>query len=203
MQAIDRITWIQPYYDLILNLIPIDTKTILDIGSGNGIFGFILRKTRNAKLTAIEPFTEYDLWHYDYIIRKKWQDCNFNELAQTSELDRPKYNKYDCITALEMIEHLSKEDALDFLQWTKFTANKVIISTPYVFEKQPAYDNNELQKHVCNITIKDFLNEGYRVYLFGTIAIRGIILRFFANKNLEPLLRGIGNIANIIGVYET
>ena len=56
----NQITWIEQYYDYILSLIPKDTESVLDIGAGSGIFGYILTKTRSIKrLDAIEPFA-YD-----------------------------------------------------------------------------------------------------------------------------------------------
>lgn len=180
------ITWIQPYYDIILNLIPIDTKTVLDIGAGNGIFGFILKKTRNVELTALEPFN-YDLNHYDIVIKEKYPEYTLTQ-------------RYDCIIALEMIEHLNKYDAMNFLKLCRIASNKAIISTPYIYQEQDEYDNNPLQKHLCNITIQDFRDKGYKVYLYGCINLKIIQIRFLAHRHLKFLLNRF--ITNIIGVYE-
>lgn len=183
-----RITWIQPYYDIILNLIPINASTILDIGAGNGIFGFILKKTRDAKIIAVEPFN-YDLSFYDRVYNSSWQDWIGKDILVHS-----------CLIALEVIEHMDKQDALHFLNAVKSIAKKVIISTPYVFQQQDEYDNNPLQVHRCKITIDDFTNRKYKVYIYGVINLKLISIRFFANSRLERLLKPF--ITNIIGVYD-
>lgn len=192
MQKHIDITWIEPYYDLVLNMIPKNAKSILDIGAGSGIFGYILRKTRQAQLTAIEPFS-YDLTHYDRVINSTWQDA----IPQSN----------DIVIALEVIEHMDKSDALDFLTYCKDICNSmVIISTPFVFEQQPEYDNNPYQKHRCNITIDDFLKHKYKVYLIGNFPLfnrYGLQMRLMANRYYKFILQKLGfNITNIIGVYE-
>jgi len=42
-----RITWISPYLDIVLDEIPVDVKSILEVGCGSGIFGFIIKKNGN------------------------------------------------------------------------------------------------------------------------------------------------------------
>lgn len=190
-----KITWIQPYYDLILNLIPVDSQTILDVGAGSGIFGFIMKKTRSAVITAIEPFEEYNLSHYDNVIKEKWQNISTNALT-----DR----QYDVVTALEVIEHLPRQDVLPFLKWCKYIGKRVIITTPYRFEQQPAYDNNILQIHQSLVTMNDFEQENYKTYLFGTLNMKLLNVKFLINKRFEPLIKRIkiAKITNIIGVYD-
>ncbi len=119
--TVKRITWISPYFDIVLDEVPLDAKRILEVGCGSGIFGFILKKTRpDAFIVGVEPF-DYELDHYDYIHRMDW-------------LDYYKYNqkeKFDVIVCNETLEHMPEKEALEFLEDAKRIAKKVIIGTPF------------------------------------------------------------------------
>jgi len=144
------ITWVQPYYHIILDLIPRESKTILDVGAGYGIFGYILKKTRAAIITSIEPF--YNDLPHDINYKITW-DAWLSNHAQY----------HDVVVATEFIEHLEKSRALHFLEDVKKICNKSIIATPLEFEEQPTYDGNLRQIHQCLITEKDFMDKGYKV----------------------------------------
>ena len=149
------IYWIQPYYHLILDRVPKNATTFLDVGAGNGIFGFILKKTRDCKqLDAIEPFS-YELDHFDRVYRmtwKEWLDISSN---------------YDVIIATESIEHMSLDDAISFIKEVKELARNVVIATPMKFSEQKDYDGNEYQRHKCVISETDFTSNGYKTLLFN------------------------------------
>ena len=190
MSQINRITWIEPYYDIILNMIPKDIDTILDVGAGSGIFGFILKKTRNAHVTAIEPF-DYNTSHYDQSYQMTWKQFYKYYTKQ-----------FDCIVSTEMIEHLSTIDAHMFLADARNISKKVIVSTPYKFEQQPAYDRNPLQTHRSLITVDDFEQYGYKVNYICIVNLRGMTLRIFAHKKTIPFLKIFGiKPVNIIGIF--
>jgi len=143
------ITWIQPYYHILLGYIPQKSKSVLDVGAGYGIFGFIIKKTRDVTLDCIEPFYT-DLPHYNKVYRGTWNEV---------KLDR----KYDVIVATEVIEHMNKDDALRFLDDVKIYGNRVIIATPKEFETQTMYDSNPYQAHKSVITKSEFEDHGYNV----------------------------------------
>lgn len=189
-----KITWMQPYYDLVLNKIPLDTESLIDVGSGYGIFGYIISKARNLKsLTSIEPF-DYSVDFYDTNHKITWQEFYKSKL----NLD-----KVDVIISTEMIEHLSKKDALLFLHQAKQKAKKVIIVTPYSFENQNAYDDNKYQKHNCVISVNDFITEGYKVELLGVFSVKGLIARLYFHYKWVRVLRFFGiKPTNIIGVFK-
>jgi len=177
----NSITWIQPYYDLILNMIPLEANNILDVGAGYGVFGGIVKKARNVSLHAVEPFLNYDLNHYDYVSNITWGQ--FYKITDT---------KYDVLVSTEMIEHLPKPEAMEFLSESQKVANKVIIATPYHWEEQEAYDDNEYQVHQCIMTVKDFTNNGYKVSLLGTIAKKGLTGRILFHPKWLKVLKIIG-----------
>ena len=150
------ITWIQPYYHLILDMVPRDATTFLDVGAGSGIFGFILTRTRDVKqLHAIEPFG-YELDHFNNVFRMTWRDW---------------YDKqpsiYDVLISTECIEHMEKEDALLFLDQAKNIAKNIVVATPIKFEEQKAYDGNDYQRHKSVISEAEFIEKGYKTLLFN------------------------------------
>ena len=190
-----KITWIQPYYDLILYHVPIDTESLIDVGSGYGVFGYILSKARDIKrLISIEPF-DYTTSHYNEQHKMTW-----GEYYKTDP------DPVDVIVSTEMIEHLTKEDALLFLQQVKKKAKTVIIATPFKFSDQDAYDDNDYQKHKCVLTVKDFEDHGYKVSLMGVwggIASRYFATRFYYNIKISTVLKLLGvKPSNIIGVWK-
>jgi hypothetical protein len=95
------ITWIQPYYDLVLNKIPIGCKTVLDVGAGYGIFGFIIKQSRKCTIDAVEPF-DYLNKHYDHVFKLEWKDFHNGYVGSDT-------SKYDVLVSTEMIEHLPHE----------------------------------------------------------------------------------------------
>ena len=180
-----KITWISPYLDIVLDEVPLDSKDILEVGCGSGIFGFILKKTRpDAVIHGVEPF-KYPLGHYDFIFRKTWDQ--FWKDAQS----------YDVIICNETIEHMDKKSALNFLNEARTVANKVIVGTPYQFDQQDPYDDNPYQVHQCVLTEKDFHDNGYETKIISFNDKKGI--RAYSNSRLTDLL-GCKKM-NIIGVW--
>lgn len=185
------ITWIQPYYDLILNEIPEGAKTILDVGAGYGIFGYILKRARSATVTAVEPF-DYSLDIYDYKFSMTWQ-----------EFQKESKKNFDVIVSTEMIEHMSHDDAISFLDDARHRAKKIIIATPYVFEKQDTYDGNKYQAHKCVVSLDDFKKYGYKTKLLGTFYVRGLVCRVYFHPKIKPMLSFFGvKTTNIVGVHD-
>jgi hypothetical protein len=82
---------------------------------------------------------------------------------------------FDCVTALDLIEHLSRTDGLKLLDtMERIARRKVILFTPNGWLSQPAYDGNTLQEHLSGWTVEDFRGRGYRVYgIHGWRALRG------------------------------
>ncbi len=181
----NKITWIDPYLDLVLNEIPVDTKTILEVGCGSGIFGFILKKTRDAKIVGVEPFA-YELDHYDFIYQMTWK--KFFKMNQA----------FDVLVCNETVEHMEKKDALDFLDEAKTVADKVIITTPHKFDQQPAYDDNPFQVHQCMISKEEFEKNEYGVKQIGFNIKNGI--RMYSESTMYSKLLQI-NPTNLIAIY--
>ena len=178
----NKITWIEPYYDLMLNKIPLDTRSVLDVGAGKGIFGFILRNTRDlTTLDAVEPF-EHGLGHYDNVWKQTWQEWFENNREK----------KYDIVVAFEMIEHLTREDAMNFLKQVKCISKKAIIVTPIKFERQEEYEQNVYQTHRSLMTAEDFRLNGFNVEILGTLNKFRTLSRIVYNRKLRSFMKMVG-----------
>lgn len=178
-----EITWIQPYYDILLNMIPQDVKTVLDVGTGYGVFGFIIKNARSCHITGIEPFQGYDLSHYDEVIRKPFDEYE-------DMFDR----KFDCIVCTEVIEHMEKHLAMKFLSMIKSLGKTVIIATPFNDDSQDSFDGNPYQVHQCRISPEEFRQEGYDVSFIGSMNFppRPKIVKRIYHSKLNGTLKGMG-----------
>jgi len=71
---------------------------------------------------------------------------------------------FDCTIALDLIEHLTKEEGEKLIADMESIACKtVVIFTPNGFIEQEGYDNNVLQIHKSGWTAADFRQKGYSV----------------------------------------
>jgi len=104
-----------------IDLIPNDVTTLADIGCGNGIFvNYLAEKRPGLKIVGIDR-SEAALKY----VKTEKQLGDINELTQLS-------GSYDCVTCLEVIEHLPVnvyENALNEL--CRISKKYIIISTPY------------------------------------------------------------------------
>ncbi len=85
-------------------------------------------------------------------------------------LDLPK-NSADAVVALEVLEHLPKEDGAIFLSVLENIAREVVvISTPNGYVEQGASDGNEYQRHLSGWNAAELRALGYQVY--GTLGLK-------------------------------
>ena len=91
-------------------------------------------------------------------------------LMDAGEVDKIfKPGSFDCVLALDLIEHLEKDEGLRLIkQMMRAARRKVIIFTPNGFRPQEAYDGNELQVHRSGWTAGEMEGLGFR-----TIGING------------------------------
>ena len=86
-----------------------------------------------------------------------------------------KENSYDCLIALDVIEHFTKKEGNLLLnQLEKIAKKRVIVFTPNGFVKQSVFENNMYQVHKSGWTLLDFKKRGYKVIgLRGPRKLRG------------------------------
>jgi hypothetical protein len=132
--------------------------TMLDVGCGvsSPVQQFARKLKHTVGFDAHQPAIDAARAagiHHDYV-------C-----ADVRELDRhfaPR--SFDCVVALDLIEHLEKADGLQLLDSIERIARKrVIVFTPNGFVPQGAYGGNDFQIHRSGWTPDEMRARGYRV----------------------------------------
>ena len=86
---------------------------------------------------------------------------------------------FDCVTLLEVVEHLPRAEGEKLLEQCERIARvKVVVSTPNGFVFQPPTSDNAFQAHVSGWTAEDFRGRGYEVTgIAGWKQLRGPLMR--------------------------
>jgi len=163
---------------LVLN----EPKTIVDIGTGFGKWGFLSRlylelephKKENweIQIDGIEIFSSYLT-----LLRE------FYSSIQIADMQDCKIANYDIALCIGVIEHIPKKEGLNFL--TKLIQNNksVIVTSPKGFKKQGALWGNIHETHVTGWSQKDFKKLGLK-----TKVIKKRIIAFSSNlRTTKPL----------------
>ena len=128
----------KPYAEEIINRLK--PKTVIDVGAGAGIYGEITRRASpEAHIIAIEAWQPYidqfDLTNkYDEVIN-----------IDVRNLDS---FKADLVIFGDVIEHMSKTEALELWDRVAKEAEYAIISIPIVHWHQDAINGNPYEVHV-------------------------------------------------------
>jgi len=137
-------------------------KTLLDIGCGkcSPIHRFSKKINYTLGIDAFEPAIEES---------RKLKIHNEYKVMECKDIENEfQENSFDCVCALDFIEHLSKEDGLKLIDsMERIARKKVIIFTPNGFLPQGVYDNNPFQPHLSGWGVKEMKNMGYRVIGMG------------------------------------
>ncbi len=139
-----------------------ECKTILDVGCGeNSPISLLERKYTTVGIDGHKPAIE---------LSKKRKIHNVYIFGDIRRLDSlVKKKSFDAAVALDVIEHLKKDDGYKLLDSMERAARKkVILVTPNGFIPQYNRDN-KLQAHLSGWTVEDFTNRGYCVEgIYGT-----------------------------------
>lgn len=145
---------ISPVAELIYRLHP---KSVLDIGIGFGKWGMLAReytdvnkgrcakKTWQVQIDGIEIFPAYEspLWAvYDRV-----------HIGNVVDI-LPKLGNYDLILAIEILEHMKREDGLKMIAAIKAKSKDYIVS--YSNSVSPAAFGNKCEAHISQWTASDF-----------------------------------------------
>jgi hypothetical protein len=86
-----------------------------------------------------------------------------------------KPKSFDAVVALELLEHLSKEEGYELIsKMGKWAKRKVVLTTPNGYLPQDIYDNNLLQLHRTGWTAQELRKLGFQVRgTSGWKALRG------------------------------
>ena len=165
-------TWTRPFLHELLEEIPKNVDSLVDVGCGRGIVGAMTRIYRTPKrLVGIDVFPDYIDFCKKYIM---YDELFLLDLRQTP---LPfKDQEFDVATCIETIEHMPKIHGEKLLEELHRIADTVIVSTPSSFFKQPKghVERNSFQAHVSHWTIEDFKKRGYKVRGVGSLAMNKV-----------------------------
>ena len=116
---------------------------------------------------------------------RAWEASSKNKVLNVLELTKHfKDKSFDCVVALDLIEHLTKEEGAKLLKdIERIAKKKVVIFTPNGFVPQGEYDGNTYQIHKSGWGFKEMEKKGYKVYgLNGLKVLRGE----YAKVKLKP-----------------
>lgn len=160
-----RWTGISPFFHhpFVFNFIPdLKNKVILDAGCGKGIYGFLVRVTRNLRGAK---FYGMDLSPHHAIFARKHRIYDKYIIGDISCL--PFANKnLDLLMCIETLPHLPKRAGETFLKEIDRTCKgRAILVLPNI-PMQPLPDRY-YDSHRSRWTIDEFKKRGYRVYGIG------------------------------------
>jgi hypothetical protein len=123
-----------------------EISTVVDLGVGNGTY-YRLFNRKNSVLShakwigveAWEPYIElYDLKStYDHI---EQQDIRL--------VDYQKFGPIDLVFAGDVLEHMTKDEAVSLIEKLSMNSKRVIISIPIVHYPQDEVDGNPFECHI-------------------------------------------------------
>lgn len=147
----DRELWTAQFQNLARRIVDLySPKTFLDVGCA---YGYLVEALRDLGVEAYGvDISSYAVSQAREDIRKYCYVANVVE-GLPKELQR----KYDCISTVEVIEHLHEEDAQPFIHVLCSYTNQIIFSsTPDVFD-DPSHFNVQQQEY----WVKRFSREGF------------------------------------------
>ncbi|MDO9529022.1 MAG: class I SAM-dependent methyltransferase [Syntrophales bacterium] len=142
--------------------IVLDCSSLLDLGCGSD--------SPISRFSSKIPYrVGVDIFDNSIWLSKK--NNIHNEYIKIDILDVEnefKENSFDCVIAIDLIEHLSKEDGLKLLRiMEKISKKKVVISTPNGFVPQNEYDGNRYQVHLSGWSYEEMVKMGFRIIGIG------------------------------------
>ncbi len=143
-----------------------ECRSCLDIGCGAGSPARHLHFEYSVGVEGYPPALEE---------AKKHRTHNDFRLASAAELDKHfSANQFDCCVALDLIEHLTKKDALKLLRdMERIAAKKILLFTPNGYLLQQSHDG-DLQEHLSGWSAEEMQSLGFKVIgMHGHKFLRG------------------------------
>jgi len=139
----------------------IKPTSVLDVGCGNGKYGFLCREyieywlQKTPIIHGIEVFAPY----VTKLERQKIYDGIFKSEA-IDELEYMGSNSYDVVLAIDILEHFNEEDGKQFIGELKRVGKNVIICTPTIVKEQGACFGNKYEIHKKQWTPDEIEQDG-------------------------------------------
>jgi len=141
-------------------------ETVLDVGCGNISPMRFLAGSRLTGVDGYAPALEEARRHGTHDEYLLGDVKRLNELLPA--------RRFDACVALDVIEHLTKEDGWRMAEAIeRLASRKVVIHTPNGFVPQHSHDG-DLQEHLSGWQVEEMRSRGYRVRgMYGPKSLRG------------------------------
>lgn len=145
-----------------------DCQTLLDVGCGSG--SPIRAFSQRLHAVGVDAFEKSLEESRQRKIHQEYVKADIRELGQRFSTE-----SFDSVVALDVIEHLPKEDGFRLLEaMEKIARKRVIVFTPNGFLPQGEFESNPWQVHLSGWTASEMRARGYRVIgLRGWRPLRG------------------------------
>lgn len=120
-------------------------KNIIDIGVGQGTYKDLFGNLDKLKNTNWHGIEIWPRWIRKFNLKEKY---DFLHQADVRNFDYKKYAPYDIAFAGDVLEHMTKDEAIDLVNELKIHATTVFISIPIVYMPQGADGGNPYEVHV-------------------------------------------------------
>jgi predicted TPR repeat methyltransferase len=145
----ETFNWVKSNKDSINN--------ILDIGAGSGTYHNLLSPIKQFNWTAIEAWKSY--------IDEFSLDLKYNKIYNIDVRNFEWKDKFDLVIAGDILEHISKEEAMILVENILSHAETLIISIPIVHMPQDEINNNPYEKHVKDDWSHNEVIETWNLYV--------------------------------------
>jgi hypothetical protein len=165
-----------------------DCRSCLDIGCGEDSPVRLLSFDYTVGLEGHSPTLE------NAKARRTHNELQFGRVQDLGKMFRPR--QFDCVVALDVIEHLSKEDGHQLLlDMERIAAKKVLLFTPNGFLPQRGH-KGDLQEHLSGWEPLEMRVRGYRVLgMQGPKFLRGE----YHEHRFHP--RALSGVLSVLGHY--
>ena len=133
-------------------------KTVLDVGCGPASPLKEFKKELGIYSVGIDVFPE------NINASKKALIHDEHYVMDALDIDKKfKEKSFDAVIAIDLIEHLTKEESEEFIPKVEAIAKKlIIISTPNNFLEQRSHSGNPFLKHKCGWTLREMKELGFK-----------------------------------------
>ena len=139
-----------------------DCSSVLDLGCGHNS---LVQFCHVPCSLGVERFEPYIRESKNRSIHTQYIQADVRELQF-------KEDSFDAVVALELVEHLNKQEGYELIKnMAKWARKKVIISTPNGYSPQGCGDNNPFQIHKSGWEIDELKKLGFCVYGLGGLRV--------------------------------
>lgn len=160
---------------LLATIIPINPRSIYDVGVGYGKWGTLLREyldnyDREVRIDGCEIFAEY-------IVKAPPTAYDAVDIGDWLEV-KPLAESYDLVLMIDVLEHFSPTAAVEALEKALTYSNTVLISTPIDYP-QGVVNGNEHERHISEWTAAKLERAGFTFRDMGSdrFSVMGLVVR--------------------------